>query len=61
MTEVRGAPDEHEERPLEDERESRELENSDVAVLKFSCEESSSTLGRGGLYELVQYFKNKLK
>ena len=28
-------------------------------VLKFSCHESSS-LGRGGLYELVQYFRNKL-
>ena len=29
-------------------------------VLKFTCDTGACTLGRGGLYELVQYFRNKL-
>merc|ERR1712029_733744 len=29
-------------------------------VLKFTCDTEASSLGRGGLYELVQYFRNKL-
>jgi len=33
-------------------------DKSDQVVCKFTCDESSA-LGRGGLYELVQYFKNK--
>ena len=35
-----------------------EQENISKIEIQFFCKDG--TLGRGGLYELVQYFKNKL-
>ena len=37
---------------------SVEQENTSKIEIQFICKNGS--LGRGGLYELVQYFKNKL-
>ena len=38
------------------------LKPTDTKIaVTFNCDVEKSSLGRGGLYEVVQYFQNKLK